>query len=231
MRFIKFVAKKAFGDLNYNRTGRLIHKIKKAVRNPKKVVSYFLEVIEKTRRELKQKQVKRVEENGEIFYLYKGDLYPGYLNNGNAASLIKDKAEKYCIGKGIDVGASKWPLPGAIPIQNEQHQNAYKLDNFPDGSLDFVFSSHCLEHLDKWQDALKLWIQKLRINGILFLYLPHKSMRLWNPKGPWVGSNHKWIPSCEVINQFLTEHQMLVLEYNPDKDKYWSFHVVAKRIK
>ena len=209
----------------------MIHKIKKAVRNPKKVVSYFLEVIEKTRRELKQKQVKRVEENGEIFYLYKGDLYPGYLNNGNAASLIKDKAEKYCIGKGIDVGASKWPLPGAIPIQNEQHQNAYKLDNFPDGSLDFVFSSHCLEHLDKWQDALKLWIQKLRINGILFLYLPHKSMRLWNPKGPWVGSNHKWIPSCEVINQFLTEHQMLVLEYNPDKDKYWSFHVVAKRIK
>jgi predicted SAM-dependent methyltransferase len=140
-------------------------------------------------------QVKRVQKNGEIFYRYKGVFCPEYLFTGNAASFILDKAYKYCQGKGIDIGAGKWPLRGAIPIENDEYQNAYKLDNFPDGSLDYVFSSHCLEHLDRWQDALRLWIKKLRINGILFLYLPHESMRLWNAGEPVVFDGHKWIPT------------------------------------
>jgi len=101
--------------------------------------------------------------------------------------------------------------------------------NFADESLDFVFSSHCLEHLDKWQYALKLWIAKLRLNGILFLYLPHKSMRLWNPGGPWVGSNHKWIPSYQVINQFLIGHGMEILEYNPERDMFVTCSQVSCR--
>ncbi|MHC4657758.1 MAG: methyltransferase domain-containing protein [Planctomycetota bacterium] len=184
-----------------------------------------------TQVELRGKQEKEIEKNDEIFYSFKGELYPAYLNKGNAVAFIVDKAKPYCRGKGIDVGAGHWPLPGAIPIQNEEHQNAYKLGNFADSSLDFVFSSHCLEHLDKWQDALKLWIGKLRVKGILFLYLPHKSMRLWKPGGPWVGSNHKWIPSYQVINQFLIGHGMEILEYNPEKDAFWSFHIIAERIK
>jgi len=208
-------------------------KIKKAIKNPRQILPYFLQLVEsykKNRLEIKQNQIKRIEENGEVFYKYRGDLYPAYLNRGNARRFIADKAEQYCQGKGIDIGAGNWPLSGVIPIQNEEHQNAYKLDNFADGSLDFVFSSHCLEHLNKWQNALKLWIRKLRINGILFLYLPHKSMRLWNPGSPW-GNKHKWIPSYEIVNQFLIGHGMKIVDYNPEKDKYWSFHIIAKKIK
>ena len=177
----------------------------------------------------KKIQVKRIEKNGEIFYKYKQHLYPEYLKKGNAASFILDKAKKFCAGKGIDIGAGEWPLPGAIPVRNEEQQNAYKL-NFLDNSLDYVFSSHCLEHLDKWQDALKLWIRKLKTNGILFLYLPHKSMRLWNPWGPWVGDDHKWIPDYKVINEFLIDNNMEIIEYNPRKDTYYSFHIIAKKI-
>lgn len=178
---------------------------------------------------LKRHQVGRIKKNGKIFYKYKGELYPEYLNKGDATSFISDKAKEHCKGRGIDIGADRWPLPGAIPIQNEEGQNAYKLDNFLDGSLDYVFSSHCLEHLDRWEDALRLWIRKLKIDGVLFLYLPHKMMSLWNPHCPWVGSGHKWVPTYETINKFLANNGMGIIEYNPGKDRYWSFHIIAKK--
>ena len=201
----------------------MFSKIKKAVKNPERMLPYLLLLLRKA-------QVRRIEKDGEVFYRYKRDLYPEYLKKGNAVSFILDKTKEFCSGKGIDIGAGEWPLSGAIPVRNEGQQNAYKL-NFLDGSLDYVFSSHCLEHLDRWQDALRLWIRKLKTNGVLFLYLPHKSMRLWHPGGPWVGDDHKWIPIYKVINKFLIDTGMEIVEYNPEKDRYYSFHIIAKKIR
>jgi SAM-dependent methyltransferase len=190
--------------------------------NPEKIFYFFLNA-------LRRHQIKRIEVNEKIFYKYRGELYPEYLNKSNAMSFIINRAKDFCKGKGIDVGAGGYPFPGAIPIEEEENQNAYRLDNFKDGSLDYVFSSHCLEHLDRWQEALKLWIEKLKIGGILFLYMPHKSMILWRPNGPWVGDNHKWSPTYEIINKFLAGNGMKILEYNSARDAYWSFHVAAAK--
>lgn len=202
----------------------MLDKVRKAIRNPGRVPPYLLAL-------LKRLRARRVTIDGEVYYKYKGTLYPAYLNTGNAAAFILHKAKQYCQGAGIDVGASKWPFPGAIPIHDEEHQNAYKLDRFPDGSLDFVFSSHCIEHLARWQSALLLWIRKLKVDGILFLYAPHKSMELWRPGGPWVGDGHKWIPDCEVIIPFLGANGMQIVDFNSERDKYWSFHIVARKLK
>ncbi|HUI30972.1 MAG TPA: methyltransferase domain-containing protein [Candidatus Acidoferrales bacterium] len=197
-------------------------KIQNIILHPSKVISYLAWRINCL-------FLTRVTLNGEIYHKYRGELYPDYLNHGNARSSITDLALKWCVGKGIDVGADEWPLPGAIPIQNDPKQNAYKLDFLDDGSLDYVFSSHCLEHLENWQDALRLWIRKLKLGGILFLYLPHKSMRLWNPRGPWVSSMHKWKPSIEVLLPFLKSNHIEVINYNSGRDAYWSFHIIGKR--
>ena len=173
--------------------------------------------------------LRQVEKEGRLFHQYRGELYPDYLNHGNARQFIAETALPYCQGKGIDVGADRWPLAGTIPIRNEPDVNAYKLDCFEDGSLDFVFSSHCLEHLEKWQDALCLWIRKLKPGGVLFLYLPHESMKLWNPGGPWVGYLHKWKPRHEILIPFLKDHGLEIIDFNPGRDHYWSFHVVGRR--
>ena len=202
----------------------MLHKLTRALLRPWRVIAY-IEFL------LNRKKITRIGKEGKIYYEYKGDLYPEYLSAGNAMSFIKKEASRYCKGKGIDVGADIWPFPGAIPVRNEKHQNAYKLDNFENGSLDYVISSHCLEHLEKWQDALKLWISKLRINGIIFLYLPHKSNKLWHPNAPWGGPGHKWIPTYEVLNSFLSNRGVDIIEYNPDKDEYWSFFIVGRKIK
>ena len=204
---------------------------KKAISNPGSILPYLSRVISDFTIYLKKRQVKVCNIEGAVFYKYKGELYPERLNQGNACAFILEKAEEYCCGRGVDIGASKWPLPGATPILDSQHQNAYKLDDFADGSLDYIFSSHCLEHLTRWKDALRLWITKLKPGGILFLYLPHKSMKLWRPGAPWVEHDHKWIPQAKIINNFLKKNSMKVVEYNPGKDDYWSFYVVAKKVK
>ena len=194
----------------------------KAILKPGRVIAYL-------RWRWHTYQVRRVEKDGKIFHEFKGELYPDELNHGNAQQWIGRKAMTYCQGKGIDVGADRWPFSNAIPVRNEPQQNAYKLDQIADGSLDYVFSSHCLEHLDQWQDALKLWIQKLQRGGVLFLYLPHESMKMWNPEGPWVGLGHKWQPKFEILKPFLEQHGMEIIDSTPGRDEHWSFHIVGRK--
>lgn len=197
-------------------------KIIRVIKNPKKIF-FWLSY------QLNKNHVQFVSTENKNYYKYQGQLYPEYLNNGNAVSFIKEKALTYCTGKGIDIGADRWPFPGALPIQNEVHQNANKLDSFENDSLDYVFSSHCLEHVDDWKGALNLWITKLKPGGILFLYLPHKSNKLWRPGGPWVGMGHKWSPTYQRIIKFISSKGMEIVEYNNRRDMYWSFHVVARK--
>jgi SAM-dependent methyltransferase len=195
--------------------------LKKAFTEPGSIPRYL-------KRLFKKMFVRRVSRDGKIFYEYGGEFYPQYLSKGNAISFIQDKAETICKGKGLDIGASRWPLTGAMPVRNEQGQNAYQLDNITDNSLDYVFSSHCLEHLEQWREALKLWTGKLKSGGILFLYLPHESMKLWHPEAPW-GSHHKWTPNTTIINEYLGSIGLDIVEYSPEKDQYWSFYIVARK--
>jgi SAM-dependent methyltransferase len=163
-------------------------------------------------------------------YFYRGERYPAYLAQGNAAQFIRDEALKYCRGRGLDIGAGEWPLDGAIPVENSHAANAYNLSAFDDNSLDYIFSSHCLEHLTRWEEALALWIQKIKVGGILFLYLPHESMKMWRPGGPWVRDHHVWIPTAQQLIPFLENCGMSILDHNPGRDHAWSFHLVAKKI-
>lgn len=201
---------------------RIAEIIRRAVRHPDEIIPGIVCLY--TRR-----HVKRVERDGEVFHEYGGELYPDYLTHGNAAANVLGIAQEYCAGAGIDIGANQWPFPGATPIDDSAAENAHSLDRFPDASLDYVFSSHCLEHLAQWQDALRLWIRKLRPGGILFLYLPHESCALWRPGAPWVGGAHKWSPTWQVLVPFLQSCDMDIVDYNDGRDRYWSFHIVGKR--
>jgi predicted SAM-dependent methyltransferase len=51
----------------------------------------------------------------------------------------------------------------------------------PDELVDYIYSSHCLEHVDNWIETLEYWIKNLKDGGILFLYLPDFSQKYWRP--------------------------------------------------
>lgn len=116
----------------------------------------------------------------DTLYEYDGNVYPDYLKRGNAQRFIQPVALQFCKGFGVDVGAGAWPLPGAEPLDASRGHDACDLPREFSG-LDFVFSSHCLEHLPDPRAALRHWVSRLRPGGVLFLYLPHPDMRYWRP--------------------------------------------------
>ena len=116
------------------------------------------------------------------FINFKGKLYPEYQSKGNAAQWIMPFAKEWCQGEGYDIGCNRkeWAFPGAemIDLTLDDDWSAY---NLPNKKVDYIFSSHCLEHLDDWVGAINYWLSKLNDTGVLFLYLPHESQTYWHP--------------------------------------------------
>jgi len=149
-----------------------------------------------------------------------GNPTPRYLNEGNARQGILGKALQHCKGHGIDVGSNQWPFPGALAcdVQNRDEQ-------FAKGPFDFVFSSHCLEHITNWQDEIKLWDKSLHKGGSLFLFVPHPCFKPWHPEGDWVkGGWHVWPPEPVNLAQWISQNTSIeVQEYSvyPMYGSFW----------
>lgn len=173
--------------------------------------------------------VSRLWRAGEEYYKYQGKEYKGDVVGGNSASNILNTALRYCSGKGVDVGCGGWPFPGAVGIDNEDELNAFNFG--PHDNLDFVFSSHCLEHIADWQQALRHWVSRLRAGGTLFLYLPHQDMLLWRPGSPWVSApgGHQWSPTFRVLEEFLQTSNMEIIGGDSEMDNHYSFHIIARK--
>ena len=128
---------------------------------------------------------------------------------------------------------SRWLNP---LVQGECVQlvgTATNLRWFADGQLDFVFSSHCLEHMPR-QEALGLaipeFLRVLKPGGLLFLYLPdgrrgHMSFHEWDPIPdeimqaicPHCSEARLWFP-----HETLPEHRVV-------RDMVFSFLVTARK--
>lgn len=157
-----------------------------------------------------------------MIYEYKGHLYPDYLKTGNASQHIVPTALHFCRGVGLDVGANKWPLPGATPVDWINGGDAMAL---PAGEFDYLFSSHCLEHLPDTVEALIHWRSRLKVGGVLFLYLPHPDMEYWLPQN-CRKHLHSWEP--EVMAQMLRDVGFINVIHS-ERDLAWSFAVVGVR--
>ena len=163
-------------------------------------------------------------------WVYRGKFYPDYLMMGGASHAIFPIALCYCKGSGIDVGAGFWPLPNSISVDSHRGPGLGKIvADFKDNSLDYVFSSHCLEHIEYWQAALNEWIKKLKPNGVIFLYLPHPECEIWHSGSPFVGDGHKWIPNPDVIKKAIQELSCTIEMFDDGPDAMQSFYVCGRR--
>lgn len=155
-----------------------------------------------------------------MIFDYRDRTYPTFLKDGNACQFIAPAALHFCRGDGLDVGCGKWPLPGAFPIELTDGGDAMAL---PDGKFDFVFSSHCLEHLVNPIAALKHWQSRLRPGGTLFLYLPHPDMEYWLPQN-CVKHLHAWMPKdmARIVVDLGFRNVI-----HSERDLAWSFAVVG----
>jgi SAM-dependent methyltransferase len=84
--------------------------------------------------------------------------------------------EKYCRGRGIDIGYGGDLLAKNCKRYDIEHGDAHYLKGLKDSSFDFVYSSHLLEHLADPETALRNWWKVLKKGGYLILYVPHRDL-------------------------------------------------------
>lgn len=104
---------------------------------------------------------------------------------------------------GVEIGAFKSPVPGLHPppfyvdcfqefgrekVQADYHGEACRLP-FRDNSLDYVVTSHVLEHVANPVGALAEWYRVLRSGGIIYLVVPDRRLT-WDRPRPLTPVNH-----------------------------------------
>lgn len=106
---------------------------------------------------------------------------------GNEAAKIRWDLVEYTNGRGLDLGCGQFKaFPHFIGVDNGHHwgmkgvdvhvDTCEDLSLFASQSVDFVFSSHLIEHIVETKKALKEWYRVVKNNGYLILYVPHKEL-------------------------------------------------------
>jgi SAM-dependent methyltransferase len=155
---------------------------------------------------------------------FKDQIYPAFQAEGFAAQFAFPFAQKVCLGKGVDIGCNRpeWAFPGAIPVDitiNDEY-HAFHLPK----ELDYIFSSHCLEHLPNWVEALDYWISELKPGGVLFLYLPNMDeQHYWRP---WNNRKHIHYLTPKIVYNYLNSREDFEHFFVSDGDLNDSFSVI-----
>ena len=123
-----------------------------------------------------------------------------YDTNGRA------ELEAIAIGKGIDVGCNEKPIGGyGCDIDPEVNPNIVcSMEDIPldDESLDYVVSSHCLEHAHSTIETLKEWHRLLKIGGKVGILVPHADHVCWQSLGDMT-MTHRQLYTPSILEKFL----------------------------
>jgi predicted SAM-dependent methyltransferase len=89
----------------------------------------------------------------------------------------KDRGDfnEFLKGNGIDIGCGDDCLKvesGAVRPWDVKDGDAQLMTGVPDGELDFVYSSHCMEHIRDVRETLTNWIRILKPGGHLYIVVP-----------------------------------------------------------
>lgn len=150
---------------------------------------------------------------------------------GNEAAKIRHLITPYTVGRGLDLGCGPWKAwPHFLSVDDKNEWGGVEwnpdingdctdLSMFSDASMDFVFSSHTLEHIEDTEAALREWWRVIKPGGHLVLYLPHKD---FYPNIGEHGANpdhkHDFLPSDIEDIMRTKELRGWTLVYNEDRN-------------
>lgn len=172
--------------------------------------------------------------------IFNGYKYPKFQAEGFAAQWVFPFAKRLCTGNGYDIGYGKpeWKLPGAVGVDmqkfcgnngNEVNDTSADAMNLPKigENVDYIFSSHCLEHLPDWVGTLEYWKSVISSKGILFLYLPHSEQEYWLP---WNNRKHLHCFHPTLIEAYLEGAGGWTNIFVSQRDLNHSFIAIAERV-
>lgn len=86
----------------------------------------------------------------------------------------------YMGGSGLDVGGTGYlenihaVLPDAVIVDLDYPGYDGRTLPFEDGSLDYVYSSHCLEHIEEYKNAIQDWYRVTKKGGHIIIVVPNR---------------------------------------------------------
>ena len=113
------------------------------------------------------------------------------------------------MGGGLDVGGATDPLSlyreiflrmKGVKVWDKEDGNGQMLEGIDNNSLDFLHSSHCLEHLDNPKEALHNWFRVVRPNGHLVITVPDEDLYEQGQFPSVYNADHKWTFTIQKTN-------------------------------
>jgi len=90
--------------------------------------------------------------------------------------ILSEDEKKIFQGKGIDIGCGLDPiLPSARPFDIKDG-DANVITQYINEEYDYVFSSHCLEHMRNPSEAIQEWWKLVKEEGHLIFTVPDEDL-------------------------------------------------------
>ena len=157
-------------------------------------------------------------------------------------------------GSGIDIGCGPDPVTSDVRRFDVADGDANHITEFVHDQFDFVYSSHCLEHMQDPKSALLGWWQLVKPGGHLILIVPDEDLyeqgvfpsrfnpehratftifkeRSWSPVSINVRDLAHSLPNAELVSLVLHDHgyDRRLLRHGPDAFVRWP-HRFAFRV-
>lgn len=145
------------------------------------------------------------------------------MNETSKSIPLRDKDfELYLKGLGLDIGAGHDTLVvpnGSVDYWDLPQGDAQYLSTLSDGVYDFVYSSHCLEHMVSVEESLKNWVRVLSPGGFLFIVVP--DFRLYEKLnwGSYYNGDHKHSFSLDKTREYA------------ERDNHWHINDLKELLK
>jgi ADP-heptose:LPS heptosyltransferase len=167
-------------------------------------------------------------------------------DQGNESGKIKWELVPYTRGRGLDLGCGPHkPFPHFIGIDSNVDRDLFRieasgrnltgdvssLELFGSESVDFVFSSHTLEHITDYEATLAEWWRVVKVGGFLCLYLPHKDLypNIGTP-GANIDHKHDFVPAdiIAAMKRIAPSFDLVRNEDRKEGEEYSFFQVFKK---
>lgn len=116
----------------------------------------------------------------------------------------------YMSGNGLDIGFAGYTpdivpiLPAALGVDVNYPGYDGRTLPFADNSQDYVYSSHCLEHIDNYLNAIRDWYRVVKVGGHIVTVVPHKFLYEKKEELPsqWNQDHKRFYTPASLLQEF-----------------------------
>lgn len=139
---------------------------------------------------------------------------------------------QFMFGHGLDIGYrgsttdAEPVLFSAIGVETDYPSYDGKTLPFKDNAYDYVFSSHCLEHITDYRSAILEWFRVIKVGGHLVITVPHQYLYEKKPSLPsrWNGDHKRFYTPAslllEIESALVTPNTYRVVFLRDNDDNY-----------